>query len=609
MPTKDPQKEQWINVKGAPKGLNTFDDPTDIDALETPDNQNIIYGQNMIAPRPGSKTFAAKPTGETGSPLQLITAQTSDGIEYLMPVYDNHFYVWHDQNEEFVRINTSYVPDETTRYYGNVNWNNGRGDDRMYACNGVDNFIKWHMAVSVTSGAQLSTATTLTLVDSTRFPTSGSVVIKGNSGEFVVPFTANSGNVLTITGTLGQDIPDGASVMMEAEQMSGMEIGKVVGKHGSRLFVMNYYGGETTGWYSVLNDPEDFTTGSNVSDASTFVIADGNGEITSFNDFGDYAVIEKGDSFHSFSIVVSNDLGSKLDKITPILSGDSIGPISQPATLKLLGNLIYPTSTEGFIMSTPQASGNTTSINLNVKSFKIQNSVRSYTFDKCRGVLFDQKCLWSVGLPGGNKNLVVLFYDSLRDAWGRIYNWAVCDWGRKDNNLYYLDNSTGDIIQCFTNNYHDNNQPYQVYHFTKQYNFDVIAKPKTNDLVYIEGLLTPSSEFFVDILDNENGTLSKQTYRINKDTPNLALSNPLTDALGEFLPGQYMSGGVILGEIGDLSVFRCYLSTSNRSGFFNTQLKFYSNKTSFWAVNAYAFRPELEAPVPSGMVISPIVNS
>jgi len=606
---KDPQKNQWVNVPSKQSGLNVFDTADEIDVSESPDNQNISYDGGLISPIGGSKTLIEKPAGESGSPLQLIKATTSDGIDYMVTVFDNHFYLYHDENEEYVRINTTYIPDEIDKYYGNISWNNGRGDDRLYGCNGIDNVFKWHMAVSTANGAQTSGSTTLTLTDSTRFPATGSVVIKGGSGEFVIPYTANSLNVLTLTGTLGQDIDDGVSVAMEVEEKASMEIGKVLGKHGSRMFVMNYYGGETVGWYSVLNDPEDYTTGTNVNDASTFVIADGNGEITAFHDFGQYAVIEKSDSFHSFSIEVASDLGSKLDNITPIASGESIGPTSQPSTVKILNDLYYPTITEGFNKATLAASGNTTSLNYTPISTKIKGLVNTFNYDNCRSTLFERKALWAVALAGGSENLAVLVFDADRNSWSKYFNFPVRDWITKNYKLYYLDSSTGDVKSFLDKNYDDDNNPYESYHFTKVYNFGLPSQPKTCDLVYIDGVMQQSSKFYVDVMFNEGGILKTQTYKITKDTDKLQLSNPLTNALGEFVLGQLPLGWVILKEIGNVCVFRCYLGISNRSGFFNIQLKFYSNSTGFWGIGNYGFSPIVEQVNPPNMVVSPMVNS
>lgn len=584
-------------------GLNNFDDASVIGDLELADATNVIY-DGFLQPRTGSTLSLRKPTVEAGDPLQLITAKTSDGIEYRLAIYDNHIYLWHDENEEWIRINQTYVPDETTIRYGWTPWNNGRGDDRVYACNGVDNFWRWDMAVSTVNGAHLSAATSLALTDSTRFPATGTLVIKGSSGEFTKAYTANSANSLTLDGALGQDVADGASITLDVTEKSGMELGKIVTKWASRLMVMNYYGGETVLWYSKLSDPETFTPGANVEDAGTQGFSDGNGQITGGHDFGQFFVVEKEDSLHTFSFEVADDLGSKLAKVEPILSGQSLGPLSQQSTVKVLNKLYYPTRSEGFIALSPTTSGGQASIGTETISSKIH----SYATDKiekinCVGKANDQKIFWAVALSGGTQNIQVLMYDLLKNAWSIIKGWAVQDFTTYADELYYLDNSTGDIYKVLDGSYNDNDNPYEVSAYTKRYDFGHLAMPKLIDKVYVQGFLTSVSDLFIDVLYNEGGKLHTDTFRLNKDTPRIFISQPLTNAQGQFILGNPMMGGVILSEIGDVSFFRCYLGVSSQSAMFNLQIKIYSNKQAFWGITGLSINPEVAKVAPANMVI------
>lgn len=591
------------------KGLNTFDDASAIDDLALSGAKNMIF-DGFLQPRSGSELLFERPAAETGDPLELMTAKTSDGIEYTIVIYGNHFYLYHEGNNELVRINMTYIPSQTDLDYGWVNWNNGRGDDRLYFCNGTDHFGRWDMCVSAVNGLQPAGSTTLAIADSTRFPATGTVVIKGSSGEFTAAYTANSGNVLTLTTPLSQDAPANASVASDIVEKPGMELGKVVKKWSSRLIVMNYYGGETVLWYSVLSNPESFATGSDIVDAGTETISDGNGQITGGHDFGLFFVIEKEDSVHTFSFQISDDLGSKLTVITPIASGTSFGPIGDESTIKVLNMLYYPTRAEGFMSLEPSSTGGQTSVAPTIISRDVQNFVKKMaSYESCRGAFFDQKLLWAVTIPGGDKNTFVITYDLLQKAWGVIYGWAVMDWANKGDTLLYLDGGNGSVYRALNGSYNDNNNPYACEAFTKRFDFGALSMPKTSDALYVQGFLTPASEFFADVLYNEGGVLKTQTYKINKDTPNLYFSQPLTDAQGQFVQGQPPMGGVILSEIGDVSFFRCYLGISNRIGYFNIQVRFYSNKAAFWGITGAGILPVLAHTTPSEMYISPVVAS
>lgn len=586
------------------KGLNEGDE---IEDQELADAVNVVFDGNIISPRPGSSLFAAAPQGEAGDPLQTMVAETSDGIDYLLAIYGNHFYLYHPTNEEWIRINNTYVPTETARIYGWQVWNNGRGDDRHYVCNGVDNFARWDVCVDTANGAQSSGAASFTINDATRFPATGTLVIKGSGGVFTEAYSAKIGNTFTLTGTLSDDVADGASVTLEMVEKDGMEIGKVLCKHGGRLFTANYYGGETTVWYSKLHDPENFTTGSNIGDASTAVIADGNGEITGMHDFGDYMIIEKEDSIHRLRIIVSQDLASKLDEIKPIVSSRSLGPLGMESTLKMQNTLMFPTRSEGIMSLKPISSGDVPSVGLELLSKKIQlYTTDSVEYTTCRGTLYKQKALWAVSRRNSQQNSIVMMYDTVRSAWSKIENWAVKDWAYMNGKLYYMSIGDGNIYECFTRTFNDVNNYYPVSFHMKRFDFGVMSMPKTQSLIYVKGLITPGAKLYCDILFNENGELGKQTFLITLNTDGVLVSSPLTNAMGQPQLGNTSLGYVKSLEIGDVYSFRTYLGVKIGSGFYNIQPRFYSNTPGFWGISGVGFAPDLEVVIPNLMVLSPV---
>lgn len=588
-------------------GWDVFNEAENLEDNASPEVKNAVYTGGFLAPRPGSNLFAAKPSGASGNPLQLIETQTSDGLEYIIAVYDDgEFYLRQPLTNEWVKLNQNYTPTYPDLLFGYITWNNGRGDDRLYACNGRDSFVRWDLCVTTVATAASAGATTITLTDSTRFPATGTVVIKADGNEFTEAYTDNTANVLTLTNTLDTDLAEGDSVVLMMVEKASMEKGTVLGRHQSRLFVCNRYGAETSGYYSVTNDPENFTVGSGVTAASTFTIADGNGGITGLDDFGKFLLIEKEDSHHVFEIVIADDLGSKLDKIQPIISGTSVGPFSQESKIKTQNNIYYPTRTEGFLSLNPSGTGDSASTGLQTISQRIQPYVtEKATLTYCRGTIYKQHLLWSTAIEGATENTIILVYDLLRGAWSRWEGWAVKDWARANDNLYYLENGTGDIYQCFSKSFNDQNNPYNVSVYTKRFNFGAPAQAKVQDCIYVQGYMTPATDLFIDVLFNEGGLLEKQTFNINKDTERLIYSEPLTNAQGQFILGNPALGYVNLMEIGNLSFFRCYLGVDISKGYFNTQLHLYSNKEAFWAVTAIGFNPVLNETIDPHMVISP----
>lgn len=607
--TAKPQDMAFVDIRTpGMKGWNTLNDPSIIEDLELVEAVNLQYDNGFLRPREGKTLITVKPTGETAAALQLMGTRTSDGVYYKIGVYGNKFYLWHPENEEWIRINQTYVPTETTIRYGFITWNNGRSDDRLYFCNGVDNFARWDLCVTTASGAQSSGGTTLTVADNTRFPSTGTLVIKGDAGVFTEAYTAKVGTTgFTLTNTLDDGVADGASVTIELQEKSGMEVGRILGKHQGRLFVLNYYGGETTGWYSKQADPENFTTGSAVPDASTFVISDGNGGITGFHDFGEFAVIEKEDSVHNFRIQLAEDLGSKLDAIKPIISGESVGPVNHSSVVKVHNTLMFPTTNNGFLSFYPTGTGDSVTVQKQTISMQIQPFVkRNISTAKCVGAAVGQKVFWTVAERGSVQNTIILMHDLERNAWSKWDNIAALDFVVEDDEFFYLDSGSGAVFKLLNRDYNDNGNPYQVTAALKRFDFGKMSKPKAQDKIYVQGYMTPKTELFVDIYFNEEGFLGKQTYRIDKDTEGVILSDPLTNAAGQFIAGQPPAGWVIGSEIGELSFFRCFLGISSNKGYFNLQPVFRSYKQAFWGVTGMSFNPIENEAIPIGMTISPI---
>ena len=606
------EQEQWIDYQ-APclGGWNNFLEAEAIGDQDAADVLNVVYDGGFLSPRPGSVLFAAKPTGETAAPLQIMEAITSDGLEYLVAVYGASFYVRNPLTETWVKINQTYTPTETDVYWGYINWNNGRGDDRLYGCNGIDSFFRWDMCITTVGAAATAGDSTVEVTDGTRFPAGGgTLIIKSGGDEHTEAYTSRTGNVFTLTGTLSEDIAEGESVTLDMIEKASMEKGKILSRHQSRLIVANKFGAETAGWYTVTNSPEDFTVASTVNGASTFVIADGNGGITGLHDFGTFLLIEKEDSHHRLEIIIADDLGSKLDKIQPIISGTSVGTTSQQSTIKMLNGLYYPTRTEGFIQLDPRTSGDSASTGIEVISRKIQNyATENVTYEKCKGVAYRQNAVWAVARKGAAENTFILVYDTLRDAWSRFSGWAVTDFGRVNDKLYYLENGTGNVIECFTKSFNDLNNPYQVSAYTKRFNFGLMSQAKRSDLMYVQGYMTPASEFFIDVFYNEDGINGKQTFKFFKDAEGLLYSDPVTNSLGQPILGEAALGYVSLLEVGNVSFFRTHLSLDLSRGFYNVQARMYSNKEAFWAVTGIGFAPVPVKVADNSMVMSPIVNT
>lgn len=592
-------------------GWNSYIDPSAIQDNQLSDVQNMNYEKGFLSVREGSTKLYDKPSGESADPLQVLTAKTSDGVEYVIAIYGSSFYVRHETNSEWVKINQSYTPTETTLRYGYTVWQNGRGDDRLYICNGVDDMIRWDLCVNTVATAASAGATTVTLTDGTRFPSSGGTLILKSTGGaiFTEAYSSRTGNVFTLSGTLNSDIAAGSIAVADMIQKGSMEIGKHISKHQRRLIVANYYGGETVLFGSVQGDPEDFSLASTIAGAFTQVISDGNGEITGLHDFGQYLVIEKESSFHSLRFRIAEDLGSKLTEVEPLISGESIGPIDSVAVARIHDTLLFPTRSNGFLSHSPISTGDSAEIGKRFLSKDISTYVRTnINVTNAQVGVTDNKVYWAVALKGADINTITLEYDTLRDTWSKHVGWAVQSFTEKNGEVLYLDKGDGSVRQINSGDYNDNNEEYLASALGKRYDFDVIGQPKSMDVLYIQGFMTIASEFYVDVHLNEDGALSTQTYRINKDTDNLYISQPITDEMGAFVLGEPVLGMNSLKGIANLIFFRCYLGVKKKNAFYNVQPRFYGTRAAFWGITGMSMNPTITPIIPSQFLVSPIID-
>lgn len=171
-------------------GLNSFDEPASIDNLELSNLRNVIFDDGILQPRKGSLLAIAKPAGETANPFQMLIATNSAGVDYLIAVYGTNFYLWDETNAQWIKINTTFTPATTGVFYGSANWNNGTVDDRFYFGNGVDDTMKWIMAVNTVKTTTTSADTTITLNSAESFPQSGNLIVVNAGSSFNLPYTA-----------------------------------------------------------------------------------------------------------------------------------------------------------------------------------------------------------------------------------------------------------------------------------------------------------------------------------------------------------------------------------------------------------------------------------
>lgn len=228
-----PSNAQFYTVnKVGMGGLNTFDSQKDIDDTEMSSIKNMVFTDGVLQPRGGSLLYLSKPEGETSAPTQMLVATNSLGIDYMIVVYGINFYLADNINKQWIKLNTGFTPATVGVFYGSSNWNNGSSDDRFYFGNGIDDTMKWIMAVSSLEVAALSADTTITLNNTIAFPASGTIIVVNAGTPFTLSYTSIGGlyTASTIAFTTSNTITDSASGFVTA----GFAIGNVIKVSGTQ---------------------------------------------------------------------------------------------------------------------------------------------------------------------------------------------------------------------------------------------------------------------------------------------------------------------------------------------------------------------------------------
>ena len=268
-------------------GWNALDDSQDQKDTDLSDVLNMTYDKGYATPRGGSSLAFDLPSGETNALLNLFAARASDGTNYAIAVYAPNFYFRDDVNGQWVKINNTYTPSSTYQLlpYGYKNWNAGISKDYLYCGNGKEDTVQWKMEVGYVSTLASAGATSLVLSDSTKFSSTGTIVIKTLGGsEVYTTYSANSANTLTVP-SLGANVAAGSVVVAQIADASTFPKGKIFATFRGGLLIGNFAGGESTISGSKIGDATTWTPGTGASDPFVQVITDGNGGITGMDDF------------------------------------------------------------------------------------------------------------------------------------------------------------------------------------------------------------------------------------------------------------------------------------------------------------------------------------
>lgn len=459
-------------------------------------------------------------------------------------------------------------------------------------------------------------------IDITPGASVASLVIAGTSSP-AATYT-NPNNIITISGTVGVNIANGAAITNQIIPVPTIPRGNrfamsMAQGGGYRMFVAGVPSLENKLLYSQAYDPtasvgtqELFSGGSGTLTAGFMPIIDGEGGIEDLIDFGQFLGILKSNALVQGYFVIDTTDDTISFNVNPTIYGESIFPVgshlfpNSAVNIVVENSLYIPTVAQGIYKYTPSSTGSQLSTTITPFSDNVISLFTSLmvSFGIGRVEFYNRQLIYLCSSIPGINNLT-LVYDFIWNAWTIWDNLNAVDIKEYGGLFYFLCNDDGGLYYFDNTSFQDfrSNQPvpYTTYLYTKRYDFGKPANVKQQSLAMIQGYIMGNTKLYVDVLYNENGSLAAATYLIDGSNTNYCDQIPI------YGPGRISLGLNPIGgaQVGTIGAFRVYLDLSFGVGAHVVQFKMYSvDIGSNWGVTGVSVNPDLNEVVPTQKIIS-----
>jgi hypothetical protein len=440
-----------------------------------------------------------------------------------------------------------------------------------------------------------------------------------NNGTVInLKYNNISGNVITLTTTVGASVIAGSTVVSPIVSRPNLPPGSAYSVfQKSRLVISAGQQTENTVYVSYFGEPESQLEDDTVNSAVQSEVNKGRGGIIDIEDFGEYLMIRKNDVSFRYYFSFSSDMTTFEPASDTVVTGDGTGPVNQGANINYMNAVYSVTASEGIVRIYPDTTGTQTTTKLELKSRNVQNLVTEVLdFTDARTAAYRQKIYFACSNPilkdVKTPNNAVLVYDVLRDSWVIFKNWNCADIKKVNDKLIMLSLNDGGLYECLTT-YQDmvgtNVLPYTASLSTKRMDFGEPSSVSKNQYLYVQGIITTNTTFYVDVLYNEGGYLGIVTYKIDGSDTKIA-HKVVKGGLGVFPFAVPLLGGVDLltmKSLQDPAFFRCYLQLNQSFVVSSLQARCYSVEAgSYWGItNMTTITQTQQDIIPTSLVVGP----
>lgn len=575
------QSTKWV-IRDTFTGLQSKKDPSKVTPGSVVAGQNVTFPEmDRISVRElGYETYPSESVAnaDTTKVHSIHTFRRRDGENILMRAYGGKLQAYDKVAETWATVSSGYTPG--VRFgFADQNINTDQ-TSFTYFGNGRQNYSRWSGATTQLTVPLVPTSTTVGVVGTAGFATSGSIVIGGTRKAY----SALTSTVITLVGTAGTTVAAGATIMQGIQQYPNNPKGNIFLANSNRMFVAGSSTVASAVYFSKYGDSTNFVNASLVTDttadsAGIFNLAEGGGGVSGM------ALDENATYFLKRGLIYKATLTDALYTLTPLKpfdgKGQITGSVGEPFSAENGTVFVTPDKKVYHLTRLPQVDYP----QLVPISDPIKNTVESLYFENYRGISFQDNAYIACSSTENGENDRVLVYDLVNKVWqSPITGWNVTDWAIYDNGdglgdqLFFASNNSLNVFKVNTTPI-DGEFDVSAIAIMNQETFGAPAERKFIDNFFLEGYIGQNTTLNISLLFDDNGFTQQLSGSISGTESDFIFD---TDSLNQF--GLNPFGLELLGGSSDLeglSKFRLYLKNTLRTiPFYSIQLQLSSESSN-----------------------------
>lgn len=588
---------------------------TSQDSVIIPDgfyaNAKNVSFKNNGSIRPFKQySFFANQLTDSGKILNTYVHRKRDGTEIPLRVRDDgtnsHLEVYNDVLDKWETL----LPNLTAGRKMAFASYNITIQDRLYMCNGIENFSKWTCGYGTIAS---NTSTTITLnargdadtAEKQGFSSSGGTVIVDG-----VEYTYTGTSGLQLTGLSGLPVftaNTGCYEAVDDSSFSSLPKFKIMIVHMGRIIGVRE-GQEENIAGSKVSDPENYSVPATPAPDDPFLadFPEGSGPIKAIRPFGRNGIlIFKEDMVILYEIDFPTST-TIISKRTVLREGIGEGTTNQDATVKI-GNEIWYVNEFG-----------------EIKSIGISNNADGYSFDNIadwvkptlsNGVFDEANAVWwekeNTFLLAYKKNsdstfndyvLVIELNRDVETGQMRKYisflDWFVSSWYKYNGQLCFGHSSEPNCKKAF-NGYARQHvdgsgklvtTPHTALATTKRFSFGNEYLQKQTIVLGVIGMIGPGTTLKFQLDYDALGSRASLESTLDYTNDSNKIISPQLNMIGAFEIGSEPIGGTT-DDLQDLSYFQVFFTLPPEHKPYDIQLNVYTDQEGArWIINNYIFK-------------------